>query len=169
MGDPGRREVLGLLAGGGLFMAATGVAAHRARRSLTTVSWNERARTLEVIHRLHAHDAQQAVMRVLNLAHPDMSAVKPRAVLALYVEERFSLVGADGAPLALDLLGAELDGDHVLVFQERAMDAPPDTIRVRSTVLQDVFADQINDVKITVGTFERTVTLTADDAAKEPR
>lgn len=160
-----RRSVLILLTGGGL-AAASGAFAHRAKRALTTVTWNARTQTLEVVHRLHAHDAQQALMSVSGLAHPVLSELEPRARLALYVEKNFVLTHGDGAPLALKLIGAQLDGDHVLVFQEAVLDAVPEGIGVYSTILQDVFPAQVNDVKITLGAKKDLLSFTKDDSRK---
>ncbi|ACI97723.1 DUF6702 family protein [Rhodospirillum centenum] len=147
-----RRRLLSLaLAGLGLAGVAGApgpVLAHRAKAALTTIAWNPRSGTLEVVHRLHAHDAEIALNRVEKVAAPDLADLKTRAILALYVEKNFALADAAGAPLALTLVGAEVEMDHVYVYQELALPAPPAELAVRDTIMLDVFSDQLNQVNI---------------------
>jgi hypothetical protein len=102
-----------------------------------------------------------------------ISTVKPgasgdvgRAQLALYVEERFGIAGAaNGTPgdrLPLELIGAELDGEFVLVYQEYAGDLPG-TIAIRDDILRDVFPDQVNHVNVAAAGEVRSVTFSEDD------
>ena len=151
-----------------LALAALGIAcaaiAHREPGSLTTIEWNELADKTEIIHRLHSHDAELGVGAVLN--RPNLSALdlEGRAYIALYVEERFQIAGSDGE-LALDLIGAELAGDHVLIYQERD-GRLPDKISVRDSILRDAYPAQINLVNIEDGDATHSLTFADDDEWK---
>ncbi|MBJ7416515.1 MAG: hypothetical protein JHC88_13875 [Niveispirillum sp.] len=157
----GRRRVLAL-AGLGMVMGAVPMArAHRAKAALTLVRLNRTSGVLEVEHTLHAHDAEMALNQIVKMPTPDLSQLEDRARLALYVEARFGLTVPGGPSLALKLLGAELDGEEVRVYQEMPMTAPPDRLSVRNMILRDVFPVQINQVNFDLyGDPGRTRTLT---------
>lgn len=128
-------------------MGAVPVArAHRAKAALTLVRLNRTSGILEVEHTLHAHDAEMALNQIAKLPTPDLSQLEDRARLALYVEARFALTPPGGPSLTLKLLGAELDGEEVRVYQEIALATPPTRLSVRNMILRDVFPVQINQV-----------------------
>ena len=169
--DPiGRRRLLAL-AGAGLLMGlALSARAHRAKAALTLVTWNRSAGVLEIDHALHAHDAEIALAQVGGVSAPDLSRLEDRARLALYVEERFALTIPGGAPMPLKLLGAELDGDTIHVYQEVPLNAVPPRLLVRNMILRDVFPVQINQVNIDRGNGPdqiRTLTFLGGDGEKE--
>ena len=134
--------------------------------SLSTIKTNPSTGSIEIIHRLHNHDAELGVTTVLNDRSITLDTLVGRAQLALYVEERFLIAefadGVVGAPLKLDLVGAELDGEFVLVYQELEGDLP-DIIAVRNDILRDVLPAQVNHVNIAVGGEVRTLTFQGDD------
>jgi len=134
--------------------------AHREPGSLTSIDWNEIANKTEIVHRLHSHDAELGIGAVLDM--PDLSAldIEGRAYIALYVEERF-LIEDDDGELDLELIGAELAGDHVLVYQERSGHLP-DKVRIQDNILRDAYPDQVNQVNIEDGNAIHSLTF-ADD------
>lgn len=166
----GRRRVLAL-AGMGMVTGAVPVArAHRAKAALTLVRLNRTGGLLEVEHTLHAHDAEMALNQIAKLPTPDLSQLEDRAQLALYVEARFALTPPGGPSLALKLLGAELDGEEVRVYQEMALAIPPDRLLVRNMILRDVFPVQINQVNFDLygdPARIRTLTFLGGDGEKE--
>lgn len=169
-GNIGRRRILAL-AGAGLAAGLVPPAhAHRAKAALTLVRWNKAAGLLEIDHSLHAHDAEIALARIGGVTAPDLSRLEDRARLALYVEERFALTVPGGPALTLRLVGAEPDGANIHVFQEVALPAAPARLRVRNTILRDVFSGQINQVNIDGGGGAdqiRTLTFQGGDGEKE--
>lgn len=146
-------------------IAAT-ASAHRMPGSLSTIKVNRNTGAIEVIHRLHNHDAELGVITLLNDRTITLEQLVGRAQLALYVEERFLLAavedGSAGAPLALELIGAELDGEFILVYQQLKGEMPAE-IAVRNDILRDVFPDQVNHVNIAVGGEVRSLTFQEDD------
>jgi hypothetical protein len=149
-----------------LMLAVAPASAHRMPGSLTTIKKNPTSGTIEVIHRLHTHDAELGMMTVLNDRTVTLDALADRARLALYVEERFVVAGVvdgeRGRPLPLELIGAEVDGEFVLVFQEYAGPLPA-VVAVRDDILRDVFPGQINHVNIAIGGTVHSVTFQGDD------
>ena len=166
----GRRHMLALVGLGlaaGLVPAAM---AHRAKAALTIVRLNRGRGVLEVEHTLHAHDAEIALNVMEKVATPDLSQLEDRARLALYVDARFRLSPPGGQELLLKVLGAELDGDEVRVYQEVPMTRAPDRLRVRNMILRDVFAVQINQVNFDIDAGPdriRTLTFLGGDGEKE--
>lgn len=149
----------------GLTVANT-ASAHRMPGSLSTIKKNPNTGSIEVIHRLHNHDAELGLITILNDRSISLEQLVGRARLALYVEERFLLAaiedGSIGAPLVLELIGAELDGEFILVYQE-VKGVLPVEITVRNDILRDVFPDQVNHVNIAVDGEVRSLTFQEDD------
>jgi hypothetical protein len=149
-----------------MLLIATTTSAHRMPGSLSTIKTNPNTGGIEVIHRLHNHDAELGVITILNDRSITLEQLVGRAQLALYVEERFLLApiedGSIGTPLELDLIGAELDGEFVLVYQELKGELPRE-IAVRDDILRDVFPGQVNHVNIAVGGEVRSLTFREDD------
>jgi hypothetical protein len=135
--------------------------AHRAPGSLTTIEWNQASGKTEIIHRLHSHDAELGVGSVLALTDLSVLDLEGRAYIALYVEERFRIASEDG-DLGLALVGAELAGDHVLVFQELS-GRLSGKIHVLDGILRDIYPTQINQVNIEDGESVHSLAFTGDD------
>ncbi len=159
--------------------AATPLAAHRLRMAMTTIVWRADRGLLEITHRLHTGDAELALAgSTADGQHDDddhganregYAALSPenarqRARIALYVGKRFGLVDPDKGAIDLTTLGAEVDGDNVLVYQEVKLPALPPVLRVRNEILTDVFRDQTNHVNFHVG--EQVFSLEFRDRAK---
>jgi hypothetical protein len=146
-------------------MAAT-ASAHRMPGSLSTIKQNPSTGRTEIIHRLHNHDAEFGIIAVLKDNTISLDTLIGRAHLSLYVEERFLIStvedGAAGEPLEIELIGAELDGEFVLIYQELAGELP-DEVAVRNDILRDVLPEQVNHVNIAVGDAVRTLSFSGDD------
>ncbi len=171
-----RRSVLawGLGAGVGLFAAPA--LAHRSHTAMTSVAWipNDAAAPdasgrLEVEHRFYGHDLIAALARQPEGAPDSFEPLRARARAALYVADRFSLMDANGAPIALTTLGAQVVSDRVLVFQEALGVARPTALGARSSVLMEVHADQINRVNLHVAGKVRTLSFTGGEPAQTAR
>jgi hypothetical protein len=140
--------------------------ADRQPGSLTTIKNNVASGNTEIIHRLHNHDAELGIMTVLNDRTMTLDRLVGQAQLALYVEERFNIatVTGDGigAPMDLELVGAEPDGEFVLVYQE-LKGLLPAQIAIRDDILRDVFPEQVNQVNIAAGGEVRSLTFRGED------
>lgn len=132
--------------------------AHRQPECLTTLSWDSRAERLEVTHRLHLHDVEQSLQTLFGTPGLRLVDVQTRARFALYLESRFALRegGDDAQEVPLRLVGAELEGSSLLVYQEFT-GALPERLEVRSDVLREHNPKQRNQVL--VRTVQRTTRL----------
>jgi hypothetical protein len=134
--------------------------------SLSTIKLNPSTGMTEIIHRLHNHDAEFGVIYAMNDRNISLDTLIGRAHLSLYVEERFLLAavedGVVGEPLEIDLIGAELDGEFVLVYQEFKGELPA-MIAVRNDILRDALPEQVNHVNIAVRGDVRTLRFEDDD------
>lgn len=144
-----------------LALAATVAHAHRAPGSLTTIEFNESTDKVEVVHRLHSHDAELGVGKVIGDPRLRATDLESRAKIALYVEAHFA-IRAGGEILPLELVGAEVAGDYLLVYQEREGRLPA-RIAVRDDILRDAFPGQVNQVNVTDGELVRTLAFAGDD------
>jgi hypothetical protein len=141
--------------------------AHRMPEGLTTITPNANTGRVDIVHRLHVHDAELALAEVLQDAHLDLTLLEMQARFALYVEQKFKLANQSSKEsLELLLIGAELEGDYVIVYQE-SLNALPFWLAVRNDVLRDVFPDQVNKVNILSDLGVRTLMFSGDDKWKE--
>lgn len=146
-------------------LSAPLAAAHRGRTVLSTVEWNERTATLEVIHRIHADDAE-AALRLIDAGRGfDITHADALTRLALYVDANFAVWATDRL-LPLELIGAELEADTVLVFQGAPLTAPAPEIAVRNTIFASLFEAQVNLVNLRVGGRTRSAVF---DGGETPR
>ncbi|MEO0412121.1 MAG: DUF6702 family protein [Pseudomonadota bacterium] len=143
--------------------ATTRVHAHDAAFALTTIEWNDAAGALEIIHRLHTHDAAHAAMLTQDTADHSVMGPKNLAALGLYVERRFGLFNNQGIPIEVEFVGAEMQGDYALVYQEAALKRAPASLGVRNDLLNDIQSDQINHVNITLHEQTRTLVFTNEN------
>ena len=166
--QPHRRHVLsGLLAISVTGSASMVASAHRQKKVQSTVEWNERSSSLEIIHELHRHDAEQALALLGKLKRPDLTSLKSRAVLALYVEEHFALSDIENSQLTLDIVGAEIDSARIYVYLEVNMSARPKGLMIENKIFHDVYADQINHVNVKLGGNIRSAVFQQGDKAKK--
>ena len=128
---------------------ASACLAHRTPGSLTTVEWNETTGRTEVIHRLHTHDAELGVGASLGLPDLSVEEIEGRAHIALYVESHFHIKGVDNE-LNFELVGAEISGNDILVYQELP-GRLPQSVLVWDDILMEAFPAQLNQVNIQDG------------------
>ena len=157
-----RRRALGFGLAGGLSLLATPALAHRLARSETDVRIADDGE-VRVTHVLHLQDAQDALYKAGLIDRPDLGSLRARAKLALYTEKRFALL-VNGDPAPLKLIGAEIEGDSVFVYQQgRIGDG---ALLVRNGVLRDLMARQVNSVNVVRGGKTVTLEFRRDDGVK---
>ena len=140
---------------------ATVCLAHRAPGCLTSIEWNKLSGQTEIVHRLHTHDAELGVGSALNLPGLSVGDIEGRANIALYVEENFQIRAGENE-LKLELIGAELSGNYILVYQElpgRLLQ----NILIRDDILRDAFPAQLNQVNIEDGDSVHSLVFTKKD------
>lgn len=137
--------LLVLLAWTGLTGAAL---AHQQQAALTRVLFNPRSGNMEVMHRFLVHDAEHAVRQLLDPKADLIASAEAREQFAAYVLERFTLLGSEGNPLALQYVGQEIDGIFLWVYQEMPIPAALPSLSVIHNVLRDLWPEQNNLVNI---------------------
>ncbi len=155
---------------GGLAVAASlpvSAFAHRKKHALAHINWNARTKNLEVIHDLFAHDAETALARLGRLDNPDLTPLRARANLALYCRDHFRLQTLGGKPLELTIVGAEVDTTYAHVYLEIPMRRRPKGLIVEDDILQDIFADHINQVIIDLGAAKKSLIFAAGDGPQK--
>ena len=150
--------------GAGLALAPPTLA-HRAQSVLTTVMWNATSSVLEVTHRFHAHDAELALQATTGVSQVDITVVKNQAQLMLYIEEHFALMDG-GKAIELKPLGAEFEGEALLMYQEIRLKAPPQKLSIDNRLLRDVFEGQTNLVNVRLAQKTRTLIFSGKDGVK---
>jgi len=159
------------IASGCAFAVAPAAFAHRSQSVLTVVNWNPDTSMLEVSHRMHAHDAEVGLAQSTGDANApavDISVVGNQAKLMLYIEKHFALADAKGA-IKLEPLGAELESEAILVYQEAKLAAPPPELTINNQILRDVFDQQTNLVNVRMAQRTRTLIFTGKDGAKRAK
>jgi hypothetical protein len=167
MSGAGARLTRRVTLGAGFALAVAPQAfAHRSQSVLTTVTWNAVSSMLEVTHRLHSDDAELGLAQATGAASMDLTVVKNQAQLMLYVESHFALM--DGtAKIALAPLGAEFEGQSILLYQEAKRPAPPKDLVIDNRILRDVFDGQTNLVNVRLAQRTRTLIFSGNDGTKK--
>jgi hypothetical protein len=143
-----------------LALAAATAFAHRQSGVLTTIEWSDGAGALQVTHRLHVHDAI-LILEALGVRRPELDRVEDRARVALHVEAHFALAVPGQPERQALLLGAELDGDELFVYQELPCSGEPAAVDIVNTLLGGVVSPAWNTVNVATPAGVRTVTFGA--------
>ncbi len=147
-----------------LLLFSFNVTAHRQPVGLTTIERNNATGSIEIVHRFHRHDAELALAAITRQPDILLMDIESQARFALYIAEQFAVAAHQGGPeLKLHLVGAELDGDYIVVYQEYA-GALPANFAVRDDCLRGIYPDQVNHVNIRLGDDKRTLTFANDDS-----
>jgi len=120
----------------GAVIAVTAILAqaHRGHAVWTDITWNGKG--FEIVHRLHLADAI-TIQRSMGDAGP-IESLRSQALVALYVEDRFTLL-VDGERTTPATIGAEIEDDFLLVYQEWRAPLPEDRFPdIDNRILLDV-------------------------------
>jgi len=89
--------------------------------------------------------------------------------VAAYAATAFGLQDAQGHALPMRSCGARRTGDLLWLCLEASTTQPLSSLRVRNTVLCEVFEDQVNVVQATLATDRRSVLFVRGDTYKPVR
>ena len=136
-----------------LFLSAS-CWAHRSHFGWTDITQN--GQLLEVVHRVHEHDAALLVAQITDTP-ADLTTLETQARFALYVASHFSLsINAIGTA-ELEVVGAELKGKHILVYQQLELSHPVDQLELGTNILMELYSDQIHLVNLDIPGIKRTL------------
>mgnify|MGYP003700807461 FL=1 len=137
--------------------------AHQLKAAISTVLFNERTGDIEVMHRFYSHDAEHAVGLITGGAADLVGDVTDRMRFAVYVHEHFRLTGIGAAVAPLELVGAELDGDYLWVYERAPQPAGLAGLAMRFDALRELWPSQVNTVNVERDGRVRTLVFDADD------
>lgn len=154
-----RRSLFALAAIGLLAFSAAGPAkSHEQKIAFTELSFIAEGSAgdcvlegcrFEITHRLVIHDAESTLMKALGARADLVSDPAAQALFETYVAERFQLLDAvSGDPVALTLLGGEVERGYYWVYQEGELKAGQSALLISQTVLMDAIDAQTNRVNV---------------------
>jgi hypothetical protein len=156
---------LAVAAGCALSLAARPAAAHPLHTSLAEVAYDAATRSVTVTLRVFADDFSADVVRRTG-ARPGPGGVPPDDAMLRYVAARFTVVTARGDTLPFRWCGARRTDVQLFLCLRAPAPAPPGGGRVRSAILSETFADQVNIVQVSHGGRRQTLLFTRGDGAK---
>ena len=141
-----------------LALLAAPALAHRGHDSLTVVTLGADDR-VTVSHRFEAADIEPALATIAPQAQ--VSLDDPEAIRALqaYLARRFVLSDATG-PIALTPGRVDIDAQEVRIAFTGTAHAKTRALTIRSTILDDVYPHQTNQVNVRLGPVIRTLAIT---------
>ncbi len=129
-------------------LAPNGLLAHRAHVTLTRLSANPRTGRWEWSHSIHFHDAAVALRRLAPGKGLQPVDAAGQARLMLEIEQRCRWTTPSGKPLQPQAVGAELQGDGLVLYQDCLAPDEVGSYTVECHLLHDIFAGQSNTVSI---------------------
>lgn len=139
--------------------------AHQQKAAITTVEHNSRSGMIEVVHTIPLHDAEHALRHQGRKGADLLGDIESRRAFARYAAQRFT-ISSGGESLALTLLGTEVVGNSLLVYQEGPSPGVGAELTIRSQVLTDIWLRQTNSVNVGRGTSPETLLFRGGDRAK---
>jgi len=140
---------------------ATPVAAHDAPRVETVVELNA-DESIDVTHTLQLSAAQRLLFKAGVIDKNDMTGLRARAQAALYASERFEL-NANGNRIELDILGAEVAGGHLYIYQTGFLHEFPESWSARNSILRDLSPRFDNVVNVPTSDGIKTIVFSGSN------
>lgn len=144
---------------------ATTVASHTFYSALTRISYNQRAGTIEVIHRLPAHDMEAILSFHAGaiLGFDDTPDLTDRA--GRYLSDNFK-IEVDRSPISLQFIGAEQKGEDLIAYFEGKSPDMPQDMFVINTIFLEELPQQENTVVVTIGDKRGAARFVKDEDRK---
>lgn len=141
--------------------AATSVAAHEAARVETEVKLSAQG-IVNVTHVLQLSAAQRLLYKADEIDQNDMTGLRSRAQAALYASERFELF-ADDKLIPLNILGAEVHGGHLYIYQTGSLSSTPAKWSAKNSILRDLSPRFDNLINVPTANGIRTITFSGSE------
>ncbi|MBU1309296.1 MAG: hypothetical protein KKE30_07170 [Gammaproteobacteria bacterium] len=124
------------------------LAAHEMKAALTKLVFNDRSGNIEVMHRFYVHDAEHGVKQLFDKSADLLNSEQTQQTFSRYVSEHFALTTLSGDAINLTLVGGQLEGRFFWVYQEAAIPAELQGLRIQHQALQALWPAQVNTVNI---------------------
>ncbi|MEM7106740.1 MAG: DUF6702 family protein [Bacteroidota bacterium] len=145
---------------------------HPLHVSICDIEYDDTAKSLEIIQRVFLDDLESQIR--LDLNQPGLDITQPdngrtlHQMTESYLIKRLSFE-INGKPREFNYLGNEIEGDVILCYIEIEKVKKLKTIKVRSSILVDLFDDQVNIVHVEVDDKIRSMKLTPTNKSEEFR
>ncbi len=146
----------------GLFSSLT--IAHQLKSAETTILFNKNSGNIELMHRFYLHDTEHAAKEVLGRPADMLSNQADRDAFAAYVSKHVLMTDLAKNNMPLNLIGHEIDGKFLWVYQEAKDQADLKGIRLSHGALRDLWPTQINMVNIEGKGEVKTLYFKGDDS-----
>jgi hypothetical protein len=126
--------------------------------SLSEVEFKPVKGTVELSHKIFIDDLEDAIEKAYQVkTYLDTPKESSEAghLIKKYVEERFRLM-ADGKEVTFRFLGYEYEKDAVWIYREGQYSGSPGKVRIRNSILLELFADQVNFIHVKQGDARRS-------------
>ena len=147
--------------------AALPAHAHREKATVSELMWSERDGFLYATHKFHLHQTEVSLFKASITHSAKFESLRARAELALYVEKQFTIQFLSGEDLPLELLGAEIEGRDVYVYQQARLSGAPDGLIINCNLLREFVSDQINHVDVKLGGQVTSLAFRGNDGPKK--
>jgi hypothetical protein len=159
------RVLLILLAPLSLAIPLRSAAAHPIHMSYTEARYSAASHTLQLWVRVYANDFAAAAARKSGLRLGRDSVIDP-SIGALYLRQNIQLIDANGHSLNVASCGARRANDMLLFCVQTGPVAPMDQLRMRNTVMTELFSDQVNVVQTLQGSVRASRLFVRGDGFK---
>jgi hypothetical protein len=136
--------------------------AHQKQVAMTTVSFNQRTGSIEVIHRFYTHDTEHAMSLISGRRVDIVMYQEVQKAFGEYVHRNFQLLDQDRNSLPLSVVGVEVDGHFIRVYQETAIPKKMAGLVVVNSSLLDLVPGQVNTVNVECGDQLTTLQFAGD-------
>ncbi|TFW15684.1 DUF6702 family protein [Duganella callida] len=130
-----------------LVCAGTAVHAHNFHMGIADISYNERTGSTEIVHSYTAHDLATLLTNLYGRQF-DLGRDDSEAPLRRYVEKQFWMEDAERHRLPLQWVGAKVDADTVVIYQEIPHVKLAKGSRIHNGLLIDFLPSQKNTVNL---------------------
>ena len=131
---------------------------HPLHISTTEVNFNSKDKTLEVSCRIFSDDFESILVKLYkqktDLANPALKA-QMDALVKKYLFAHLQLK-ANGKPVSMKYIGFEIDHEATNIYLEVEKISTIKTVEVSSTILYDMFDDQMSIVHIVKGDVRKS-------------
>jgi hypothetical protein len=145
----------------------SGSCSHAFHISISEIEYNSDKERIEVVQTIFIDDLEDALKKwsgeKVDLLNPvDMAELV--AMIGRYLQDKFDL-SVNGQLLAMDYLGAEIDGDVMYCYSSFPFNEKPVKVKVNNSILTQLFTDQSNIIHITVGKETKNLNLNSENSS----
>lgn len=122
--------------------------AHQQKLAITKIVFSERTNNIEISHRFYIHDAEHAVKKMMGTKADLINDNKVQSAFADYVVTHFSISFDQSLAVKPKLLGQEVDGKFLWVYQEIPTKKFPRQLTIVADSLMEIWPSQRNIINV---------------------